>query len=268
MAENALPGPVYGFAWDGTGWGTDGTAWGGELLLASYDGYDRLGTFRPLSLAGGETAIREVWRLAFALLLDSFPEGAPLDRFPVFDRVPKETRRVVERMLERGIATPRARGVGRYFDAFGALLLDRPTSRYEGQVAMEWNLVADPRERGSYPFLLDTSIGPAEIDLRPSVRAAAEDLFDGVPPAAISARFHDTLARAAGALLRHAESARGPLPVVLSGGCFQNSLLTGKVLSALEGRTVFRHRRVPPGDGGLALGQAAVAAAIVAKGEI
>jgi hydrogenase maturation protein HypF len=268
MAEHALPGPVYGFAWDGTGWGTDGTAWGGELLLASYNGYERLGTFRPIPLAGGETAIREVWRLAFALLREAFPEGAPLDRFPLFDRVPRERLRVVGRMLDGGISTPLARGVGRYFDAFGALLLERPVARHEGQVAMEWNLVADVAEKGAYPFRLDTSTDPPEIDLRPCVRSAVEDFLSGAPAAAVSARFHGTLARAAAGLLRQAESGRAAYPVVLSGGCFQNSLLTERVLSALEGRTVYRHRRVPPGDGGLALGQAAVAAAIVAKGEI
>jgi hydrogenase maturation protein HypF len=268
MAEHALEGPVYGFAWDGTGWGPDGTAWGGELLRADYGHYERIGSFRALPLAGGETAIREVWRLALALCRSAFPGGAPLERLPLFSKVPRESLRGVTRMIESGIAMPRARGVGRYFDAFGALLLGVPVSRYEGQVAMRWNLIADGGDHGAYPFDLDSSAGPPEVDLTAAARAAVEDFLEGVAIPVISARFHETLARAAAAMLPQSRSERGRLPVVLTGGCFQNSLLTRRVLERLPGWTVFRHRRVPPGDGGLALGQAAVAAAILRKGGI
>jgi hydrogenase maturation protein HypF len=268
MAEHALEGPVHGFAWDGTGWGPDGTAWGGELLRADYGGYERVGSFRALPLPGGETAIREVWRLALALLRTAFPEGAPIERLPLFSKVPRESLRVVARMLESNMAMPRARGVGRYFDAFGALVLSHPVSAYEGQVAARWNLAADGGDHGAYPFEIDAASGLPEVDLAAAARDAVEDFLRGVAAPVISARFHETLARAAAALLPPVRSQDGGLPVVLSGGCFQNDLLTRRVLARLPGRVVFRHRRVPPGDGGLALGQAAVAAAFLREGGV
>jgi hydrogenase maturation protein HypF len=266
MAEHGLSGPVLGLAWDGTGYGTDGTAWGGELLLADLAGYERLATFRPVPLPGGEAAIREPWRVALALLEEAFPEGAPLERLPLFDRIEPRSIEVVRRMLGGGFPVPLARGVGRYFDAFGSLFLSRPVSRHEGQVALAWNVAADPSERGSYPFAVNLDTAVAELDLRPSLRAAVEDFLEGVAPAVISGRFHGTLARAAAALVSDARARAGGVPVVLTGGCFQNALLAERVLAELRGSRVLLHRRVPPGDGGLALGQAAVAAAVARSG--
>ncbi len=266
MAEHALPGPVVGVAYDGTGYGSDGESWGGELLLARTEGFERLATFRPIGLAGGETAIREPWRIALALLEDAFPEGAPLDRLPLFARMDRRTVDVVRRMLAQAIHVPRAHGVGRYFDGFGALFLSRASSSHEGQIALGWNLAADAAERGSYPFSVDCGAPVEELDLRPALRAAVEDFLAGIPPAVISGRFHNTLARATGALVRRAVERAGDLPVVLTGGCFQNALLAERVVGELEGLRVFLHRRVPPGDGGLSLGQAVAAAAVARSG--
>jgi hydrogenase maturation protein HypF len=265
MAEHGLSGPALGLAWDGTGYGTDGTSWGGELLLASGDGgaeFTRLGTFRPLKLAGGETAIREPWRIALALLTDAYPDGAPLERLPLFSDVEPGALGVVTQMLETDLQTSLARGVGRYFDAFGSLFLRRPFSRFEGQVALAWNGAADERERDAYPYSL-TGGSSADVDLRLTVRAAVEDFFEGASPASISARFHETLARAAAALVSEtaSEGELAGLPIVLTGGCFANALLAERVLAHLAGRRVLLQRRVPPGDGGLALGQAFVAGA-------
>ena len=265
MAEHGLRGPVLGLAWDGTGYGTDGTSWGGELLLAGPDGYERLATFRPLRLPGGDTAVREPWRSALALLEEAFPEGAPLDRLPLFDRIDVRAIDVVRQMLATGLNVPLARGVGRYFDAFGSIFLGRGISRYEGQVAVAWNLAADPGERGSYPFSTSGDDFP-ELDLRPAARAAVEDFLAGASPATISGRFHNTLARAAASQIAAARARASDAPVVLTGGCFQNALLAERVLERLSGSRVFLQRRVPPGDGGLALGQAVVANAIAAKG--
>ncbi len=258
MAEHGLAGPVLGVAWDGTGYGTDGTAWGGEFLIADYAGYERIATFRALPLAGSDLAIREVWRLALAALDDAFAGDPPLDRLPVFAGRPVG---VVRRMVETGLNTPRARGVGRWFDALGAMILGRAVSRYEGEVATLWNLIADPGERGVYPWFLDTAPAPAEIDPRPLVRAAVGDLLAGRPAPEISAKFHNTLAGIAGEMSRR-RGGRG-LPVVLTGGCFQNALLAERAVEALSGGPpVYLHRQVPPGDGGLALGQALVADAL------
>jgi hydrogenase maturation protein HypF len=268
MAEHGLAGPVLGVAWDGTGYGTDGTAWGGEILLAEAGRYERLATFRPLALPGGETAIREVWRLALALLGDAYPEGAPIERLSLFDRIDPRRIEFVRQMLARDVSCPRARGVGRFFDAFGALFLERPVSRYEGQVATAWNCVADESEPGAYPFAIDGSEDPPELDLRPAVRAAVQDFLADRGPSLVSARFHNTLARATGALVRRAFETTGPLPIVLTGGCFQNDLLARRVVEELSAMKVFLHGSVPPGDGGLSLGQALVASAIASRGGV
>ena len=268
MAEHGLAGPVVGVAYDGTGYGTDGTAWGGEVLRADGAAYERAGTFRPLQLAGGEAAIREIWRIALAMLVDAYPEGPPLDRLPLFSGIDPRHVDVVGRMLAGGVSCAPARGVGRYFDGFGALFLERPVSRFEGQVAAAWNCIADESERGGYPFALDSSTAPPEVDLRPAVRAAVEDFLAGRGPAIVSTRFHNTLSRATGALVRRALKESGPLPVVLTGGCFQNDLLARRVVEELAGESVYLHGNVPPGDGGLALGQAFVASATVSKGVV
>jgi hydrogenase maturation protein HypF len=270
LAEHGLEGPVLGLAWDGTGYGTDGTAWGGELLLASADGCERLATLRPLPLAGSDEAIRHVWRIALAALDDAFDGRPPLERLPLFDQVAPRDVAVVRRMVARGLRSPLAHGAGRWFDALGAIGLGRTRSTYEGQVALEWNLVADDAEAEAYPFELvpraasGEGAGLVEVDLRPMARRAVEDLLAGVRAAIVSARFHETLAEAAAALVRRAARTHGRLPVVLTGGCFQNKRLAEAVLRRLEGTFDVRlHGEVPPGDGGIALGQALVADAIM-----
>jgi hydrogenase maturation protein HypF len=268
MAENGLEGPVLGVAFDGTGFGTDGTAWGGEILLTRFGRFERVGTLRPIPLPGAEKAIREVWRIAAALLDDAFDGEPPFETFPLFREIPLDRLGLVCRMAERRIQSPLARGVGRYFDALGSLFLARPVSRYEGQVALEWNLAADPSERRAYPFELSREDGLSTLDFRPLVRAATADFLAGARPPAISARFHNALANATAALLRAAAEETGRLPVVLTGGCFQNALLTERVLEALGNDfAVYRHGEIPPGDGGLSLGQAMVAAAVARGSE-
>jgi hydrogenase maturation protein HypF len=266
MAENGLEGEVFGVAFDGTGFGADGAAWGGEFLLASYGGYERLATLRPLRLAGGDRAIREVWRVALALLDDAWGGEAPLEGIPVFSGIPAGSIASIRKMISMGIFSPLAHGAGRYFDGLGALILDRPASTYEGQIALEWNLAADPAETRHYAFGVDRSSLPWEIDLRPLVRGAAEDLRAGRSAGEISGRFHNTFAVAIAEVLRLLVEDRGPRPVVLTGGCFQNALLTEKTLAALPPEVrVFRNGVVPPGDGGLALGQAVVADAVARR---
>jgi hydrogenase maturation protein HypF len=261
MAEHGLSGPVIGVAYDGTGYGSDGSAWGGEVLVAGLAGFERVATLRPLRLAGSDAAIRDVWRIALAVLDDAFAGDPPISRIPLFRAIPQGSLSVVRRMIERGLNAPFAHGAGRYFDALGALVLGRARASYEGQVALEWNLAADPGERGCYPFEIEDG-DLSELDLRPLVRAAVADLLAGVAAPAISARFHNTLAAATAELVRRAAARAGPLPVLLTGGCFQNARLAEQTLAALAPLPVLLHRDVPPGDGGLALGQALVADAV------
>jgi hydrogenase maturation protein HypF len=266
MAEHGLQGPVLGVAYDGTGYGPDGAAWGGELLLADYAGFERLATFRPIPLAGGDVAIRQVWRLALALLDDAFDGDPPLARLPLFAGVPERERTVVRQMIASGFNTTLGHGVGRYFDAFGAMVLDRPLSAHEGQVALEWNLAADVAEPSAYTFHIAMESTPWTVDLRPAVRQAVDDLRGGRGVGLISARFHNALIQATAQIVRAAIDRHGTRPVVLTGGCFQNPLLAVGVLGALQNRVpVYLHGEVPPGDGGIALGQALVADAVARK---
>ncbi len=266
MAEHGLAGPVIGVAFDGTGYGMDGTSWGGEVLLATASGFARLATLRQIPLAGGEQAIHQPWRIALALLDDAFGAEAPLDGLPLFADLPAQQVRGVRQMIARGVNSPFAHGVGRLFDGVGALALGRATSAFEGQVAAEWNHAAGwPRlDLSRYLFDIDRSATPWVLDLRPMIRAIVHDLRAQRPLAAISAAFHQTLATATAALVRAAAARHGRLPVVLTGGCFQNARLAESTRADLSPQfDVFLHGEVPPGDGGLALGQAVIADAVL-----
>jgi hydrogenase maturation protein HypF len=266
MAEHRLDGPVVGVAYDGTGYGTDGTAWGGEILIADYAKFERFATFRAIPLAGGDQAVRQPWRVALALLDEAFDGEPPLRALPLFRTVELNSIEAVRRMIARNFNSPLARGVGRYFDAFGAMFLGLPEMRYEGEVAFRWNVAADASERGRYPIVVHAGETPWEIDARPMVKAAVEDFVAGRAPSIISARFHNSIAEATIEVVRTAVESRGNLPVVLSGGCFQNALLAESVIKGFG--KVYMNRDVPPGDGGIALGQAFVANAVVRSSQV
>jgi hydrogenase maturation protein HypF len=259
MAEHGLAGPVLALAWDGTGLGTDRAAWGGELLLAEPARFERLATFRPLRLAGGDKAIREPWRIALAALDDALGLEAPLDGMPLFAELGRTELEVVRRMLAAGVNSPLAHGAGRAFDAAGALALGRAHSRFEGQVAMALEAAAEG-EAPPYPFDVEAA-GPIEqLDLRATWRALAADVVARRAAAEIAAAFHATLVRAGAELVRRAARRHGDHPVVLTGGCLQNARLAEGLLRELSPAfPVYLHGRVPPGDGGIALGQAIVA---------
>jgi hydrogenase maturation protein HypF len=270
MAEHGLAGPVIGVAYDGTGWGDDGTAWGGEILLAGYDRFERLATFRPVALAGGDLAIREPWRVTVALLDDAFGSDAPLARLPALAEIPARSVVVVRGMIRASINAPLARGIGRLFDAIAVLGLGRTHARYEGELAVAWNVAAADGDHGYYPFEIGHDPVAAHgalpaIDPRPMVRAIVDDVAAGIPAAIVSARFHDTLVAATADRVRAAVATHGRLPIVLTGGAFQNPRLAQGLVSALSGLDVHLHADVPPGDGGIALGQAVVADAIARR---
>jgi hydrogenase maturation protein HypF len=258
IAEHGLEGPVIGVVFDGTGYGTDGTSWGGEILVASTNAFQRCATLHPVALAGGERAIHEPWRIGLALLLDAYDGDPPgLWNFPA---IPEDAAVLVRQALTRGVNAPKAHGMGRLFDGVGALVLGRSKSRYEGEVALAWNLVADAGSHGRYPFGIDTRGSVMELDFRPTVRALVEEHLVGVPAPRLSARFHDTIAHATASLVGLVRERAGDFPVVLTGGCFQNARLAETLAAALTPNgAVHLHRQVPPGDGGIALGQAVVA---------
>jgi hydrogenase maturation protein HypF len=272
LAENGATGPALGVTWDGTGYGTDGTIWGGEFLLGDAASFARVAHLRPFGLPGGDAAVHEPRRVALALLWELYGDAAlemddlaPVRAFSVSER------HLLGRMLARGVNAPISTSAGRLFDGVAALIGLRQTVSFEGQAAMALEFGADTREGGSYPLVLTkdegpTTNGPAApmiIDWQPLVECILTDLRRGVDCGVISARFHNALVDGMIAVARAAGAPR----VALTGGCFQNRLLTERAAGRLEraGFEVLLHRLVPPNDGGISLGQVAVAAARVAQ---
>ncbi len=262
MAENRLAGEVLGVIFDGTGYGPDGTVWGGEFLLGGYAGYRRVGHIDRVPLPGGDAAVREPFRMAIAWLHRTF--GAALFDLPLacLAEMPDRDREIYLRMIERGINSPLTSSCGRLFDAVAAMLGVRSRVSYEGQAAIELEALAEEGgEAGAYPYFLVTTESGTVVDVRPMLRAIVEDLPHGEQKSAIARRFHATLARAAADVCGKVREAQGVDRVVLSGGAFQNRLLSEELAGLLEakGFQVFVHRLVPPNDGGIALGQAVIA---------
>jgi hydrogenase maturation protein HypF len=264
MAEHGLTEPVIGVTFDGTGFGTDGAVWGGEFLVGDYRQFRRAARLRYVGMPGGEQAIRQPWRMAVSHLADAGLDCQALTA----QLLPLEVS-AVRRMLERGFNSPLTSSVGRLFDAVAALLGVRHSVSYEGQAAieLEWLATSVPAD-GGYAF--EVSQGPQDeagcplvIDTRPLLRAVTEEMSKGVESAVIARRFHQTLVHMIATVCGHIRRASGLDSVVLSGGVFLNALLTKETSARLrrEGFRVYRHRLVPPNDGGLSLGQVAVAAA-------
>jgi len=262
LADNCEGGRVIGLACDGTGHGRDGTVWGCEVFLAGLDDFQRLGHLRPIPLPGSEAAIREPVRTAAVLLWQAFGEGF-LDSLdlPLCRRV-ADSWPVWRQMIDRGLNCPYASSAGRLFDGVSALLGLGDVATYEGQAAMKLEAAAADGE-APYPVRLADGGDPWVMDPAPMVRALAEDLRSDVDTAQIAGRFHATFALMLQLGAERAVEQTGVRTVALSGGTFQNALLLCTLKDRLErgGLRVLIHRAVPPNDGGLSLGQAAVAAA-------
>jgi hydrogenase maturation protein HypF len=258
LAEHGRAGPAIGVAFDGTGCGPEGELWGGEILIADLVAFRRAGHLQPLALPGGEAAIRAPVRLALAALVAAEAPLAPLAALGARKLA------LLRALIERRVAAPRATGAGRWFDAVAALLGVRWEISYEGQAAIELEALAASGAHAPYDFAIDAREGaPFEIRLAPTIRAIVDELRSGAPRAVIAARFHETMSRAIEAACARVRAETGLVTVALSGGCFQNRLLTERALALLSaaGFEALVHRRVPPNDGGVALGQAAVASA-------
>lgn len=263
MAEHGLDGtqPVIGFAFDGTGYGPDGAIWGGEVLLADYCGYRRLARLKYVPLAGGDVSIARPYRMALAHL---WAAGLPWDcDLPPVRACPDEELRALSHQLDSGLGCVPTSSMGRLFDAVSALAGVRQVATYEAQAAIELEGLARGTQCGGpderrYVFDVDMAQVPAVIDPGPLLAALIDDLRGGTPVSLIASRFHRAVADLIVGLAEVAEFGRRT--IALSGGVFQNTALLHLTLKGLssKGFTVLTHRRVPPNDGGIALGQVLV----------
>jgi hydrogenase maturation protein HypF len=263
MAENGVTGKVIGVAFDGTGFGTDGKIWGGEFLIADLAGFERRAHFRYIALAGGDTAVREPWRLALSYLLDIF--GAQFDSLdlPLLQRVPAKKIATVRSMIERRINTIETSACGRLFDAVASIVGLRDDVNFEAQAAIELEACALAGVDDHYPF----EVTGDQIDVRPMIEQIVRDVLAAKPTGWISAAFHNTVAEIIVEVCRRLRSSDRIDRVCLSGGTFQNVYVVERAVASLRatGFEVFLHAHVPPNDGGISLGQAVVANALLRR---
>jgi hydrogenase maturation protein HypF len=274
MAENELDGQVLGVSWDGTGYGTDGTIWGGEFLLTTEKDFNRVASFRRFRLPGAASAIKEPRRTALGLLYEilgkdvfAHPEWHPVSAFSA----PEHS--ILAQMLRKGIQSPWSSSVGRLFDAVASISGLRQTLKFEGQAAMEMEFaIGSEKTEEAYPFEIKNVPNPADpeslplmiIDWELLIRAILRDVQDGIPLARIAIKFHNTLVDIIVNVARRISEQR----VVLSGGCFQNKYLIERSVQRLQeaGFRPYWHQRIPPNDGGIALGQIFAAARMLKTG--
>ncbi len=259
MAENEITPPALGVSWDGTGYGTDGTIWGGEFFLVTDESIERVAHLRPFRLPGGDKAVKEPRRTALGLLHEIFGDKVFERKIPAtiaaFSPVELAT---LKTMLAKNLNSPVTTSMGRLFDAVASLINLRQQIRFEGQAAMELEFALEGIETEErYDLPLVTRHASLVLDWLPMIEAILADVKNGIPVTTISAKFHNALAEGIVAVAKHAGQNR----VVLSGGCFQNRYLTERAVRRLqaEGFRAYWHQRVPPNDGGIALGQVVAA---------
>ncbi|MCA9927241.1 MAG: carbamoyltransferase HypF [Anaerolineales bacterium] len=267
MAEHGFSGdkPVIGLSFDGTGYGDDGTIWGGEVLVADYAGYERPFHLLPVPLPGGDKAVREPWRMALSWLHKtniSWDDDLPPihnSQFTIHNSLfSSSPLQILHHQLQNGINAPLTSSMGRLFDAVAALIGIRQTVNYEAQAAIEMEAVVDPHENGAYPCTLHDGL----IDPSSMLHQIVHDLRSGVSTAAIAAKFHNGLVETAVSVCRTLQNQTGINDIILSGGVWQNMTLLAKTVTSLRHHhfNVYFHQHIPTNDGGLAVGQAAIAA--------
>ena len=261
LADAAKPGPAIGAIFDGLGWGTDGTLWGGEILVGDAAGYERIGHLRSVAMPGGVAAIREPWRMALAHLASAY--GPDVPSLAALENYGEQAQRVLDQCEPgRSISTT---SMGRLFDAVAALCNITSKVSYEGQAAILLEQLADRPERRYRVELSGDS--PVQIETASLVAAIVADLTAGLGPSHVAGAFHRWVADVVLAMSSRSRERTGIATVALSGGVFQNRLLTELTVPTLvqAGFEVLRHRQVPPNDGGISLGQAAVGRAALSR---
>ncbi len=276
LAEHGIQGPAIGLAADGTGYGTDGAVWGCEIMSADLLGFERLAHLAYVPLPGGDHAVRQPWRMAAVYLAQAYGDAFLDLDIPFVHQLDRPKWHVLAQMIERGINSLPTSSLGRLFDAVAALIGLRNEVLYEGQAAIELEILAQQQEKGIhegqsiiYPFTISTRDQmPTTLDVAPMLRGIVSDIQQGVPASEIADRFHHSIAELLATVCFGTREQTGLNIIALSGGVFQNRLLLEQLVKRLEGMSfqVYVNRRVPPNDGGISLGQIAVAAAQLQRG--
>ncbi|MGH9941072.1 MAG: carbamoyltransferase HypF [Pyrinomonadaceae bacterium] len=268
MADNRIEGEVIGVALDGLGFGADGRLWGGEFFVADFLDAERVAHLDYVPMPGGARSVREPWRMAAVYLHRALGDDFLKLDIPFVQNMDARAWATLRRMVATRTNSPETSSMGRLFDAVSALLGVRSAVNYEGQAAIELEAMADPACLQSYEFEFDA--GGSIIRAEMVIRRAVEDILDGRSPREVSAKFQLGVARLIAAVARRVRDERRLGRIVLSGGVFQNMFLLGHVCRTLkrDGFEVFTHGRVPPNDGGISLGQAAIANARITAGRI
>ncbi len=276
MAENNIPldsSPILGIALDGLGYGEDDTFWGGEFLLADYRQFQRLATFKPIAMIGGEQAVYQPWRNTYAQLISANLWDDCQQKYSELEIVKllhKKPLKLLNQLIEQKINSPLASSVGRLFDAVAAAIGIYPEEcSYEGQAAIAMEVLAkshtlnNHEETLIYPFKFSFSDNIYYIDPCPMWQALLNDLQQQIPQPVIAAKFHKSLANAIVEMVKRLRQQNVIHQVALSGGVFQNCILLEQVTNSLQksGISVLTHSLVPANDGGLSLGQAVITAA-------
>lgn len=267
LADNQVEGEVIGVAMDGLGFGEDGRFWGGEFFVADFIHAERVAHLDYIPMPGGAKAIREPWRMAAIYLHRALGDDFLKANLPFVNQLDRRAWATLQRMVATGTNSPETSSMGRLFDAVSSLVGLRYGVSYEGQAAIELETIADPNVASGYAFeIAEGGLIKAEV----VIQRAVDDLLNGRSAAEVSAKFHLAVAHLIADMARRTRDERRLNRVALSGGVFQNIFLlerTGQLLAA-DGFEVFTHSRVPANDGGISLGQAAVANARINAGRI
>ncbi len=257
MVENNLKDKVIGVAFDGTGYGTDEKIWGGEFLISDYQDFERVGHFSYIPMPGGELAIKKPYRMTLSYI-HTLNENYPLK---FFEDIAETEMKAIQAQLETKFNSPLTSSCGRFFDAVSALLGVRKEVNYEGQAAMELEMIADETEENIYPFEINFIDNKYQINQLAIFSAVLKDLKEGLAREKISAKFHNTIAQVILEICKKILQNTGIKEVCLSGGVFQNLYLMKKVVPLLSKNNflVYYQKKVPCNDGGISLGQAVIA---------
>lgn len=266
MFDNGLDEKVIGVALDGTGYGLDGKIWGGEFLISSPADFERVAHLRYIPMPGGEAAIKQPWKMAAAYLRHSYGEGFLDDGAPFTKMIRKKDWQIVNKMVSKGINSPLTSSAGRLFDAVASMVMGIFEVSHEAEAAVKLEQLAWEAAdiKSLYRIDISKEDGKFIIDPAVTIKSLLKDMKSGVDSPTVAARFHNTIAKMICDMCKRIKKKSGIKKVALSGGVFQNRLLTEKAHAMLreDGFEVFTHRRFPVTDAGIAAGQAFIADAM------